>query len=193
MNKEILKSHILLIYPIPDVKMNLILADYNCFTLNKNEFLLKENNISKQTYYLESGYIRSFIFGKEGQEVTTNIYSAPCFVNDFYSFFKQQPAKENYQTLSPCSGWTITYENVEKYFNAFPEYREFGRRLLVNNYYLLQEKMLGIIRETAEYRYLKLMEEHPKIFQNVSLKIIASYLGITDTSLSRIRKEIHSK
>jgi hypothetical protein len=74
-----------------------------------------------------------------------------------------------------------------------PEFREFGRLLLINNYSLLHDRMVGMIKDTAEQRYLKLLEKHADIFQNVPLKIIASYLGITDSSLSRIRKEIMHK
>jgi hypothetical protein len=65
--------------------------------------------------------------------------------------------------------------------------------MLVTNYAILHERMLGMIKNTAEQRYSKLLEKHPAIFQNVPLKIIASYLGVTDTSLSRIRKEVAQK
>ena len=65
--------------------------------------------------------------------------------------------------------------------------------MLVMNYSNLYERMLGMIKDTAETRYLKLMKKHTDIFQNVPLKIIASYLWVTDSSLSRIRKEISQK
>ena len=159
----------------------------------KNTLLLKENTISKKSYFLESGFIRSYTFATNGDEVTTNIFSAPCIVNDFLSFFKQQPANENFQTLTDCKLWWMSYQDVQTYFHTIPEFREFGRLLLVNNYSLLHERMIGMIKDTAETRYLKLMKTHPDIFQNVPLKIIASYLGITDTSLSRIRKELSQK
>jgi CRP-like cAMP-binding protein len=193
MNKEKLKQYIQTIYQVSDEKAYKLTNGFEYFSFSKNKFLLKENQINKQTYFLEAGYIRSYIFDKDGQEVTTNIYSAPCFVNDFISFFKQQPARENFQALTECNGWTMTFENVEKEFHSSPEFREFGRLLVLRSYELLKERMLEMVKDTAENRYLKLLSNHPDIFQNVSLKIIASYLGITDTSLSRIRKEIFQK
>jgi CRP-like cAMP-binding protein len=193
MNKERLRQYIQTIYPLTEEKAEGIANDFEYFSFPKNEFLLKENKINKQTYFLEAGYIRSYVLDKDGEEVTTNIYSAPCFVNDFISFFKQQPVKENFQTITECTGWTMTFENVEKEFHRSPEFREFGRLLVLYSYELLKERMLDMIKDTAEDRYLKLLSKHPNIFQNVSLKIIASYLGITDTSLSRIRKEILQK
>jgi len=87
----------------------------------------------------------------------------------------------------------MSLENVEKYFHNTPEFREFGRLLVLNHYDLLNERMLEMIKDSAENRYLKLLSKHPDVFQNVSSKIIASYLGITATSLSRIRREIVRK
>jgi len=82
---------------------------------------------------------------------------------------------------------------VEKSFHNSPEFREFGRILVLFHYDLLQKRMLGMIKDTAENRYIKLCSKHPDVFQNVSLKVIASYLGITDTSLSRLRKGLSHK
>lgn len=193
MNKESLKKYFKSVYPIPDEVLTLFINDFEFFSFPKNTFLIEENKIIKQTYFLKKGYVRSFTFDSVKIEVTTNIYSAPCFVNDFSSFFKKIPAKQNFQTLTDCEGWTLSFENVEKYFGSIPEYREFGRLLVLNHFDLLNERMLEMIKDSAEDRYLKLLSKHPDIFQNVPLKIIASYLGITDTSLSRIRKEISRK
>jgi CRP-like cAMP-binding protein len=193
MNKEILEKYIISLLPMPIYKATLFAEQFEPMELKKSELLLGENKISKDTYFLESGFIRSYTFDNNGQEVTTNIFSAPCFVNDFLSFFKQQPAKENIQTLTNCKLWKMNYVTVQTNFHSHPEFREFGRIMLVTNYSILHDRMLGMIKDTAEMRYQKMMEKHSEIFQNVPLKMIASYLGITDTSLSRIRKEISRK
>ena len=193
MNKEILEKYITSLLPMPTEKAKLIVGQFESLELQKGEFLLKENKTSKETYFLERGFIRSFTFDNNGEEVTTNIFSAPCFVNDFLSFFKQQPTKENIQTLTNCKLRKMNYEVVQTNFHTYPEFREFGRIMLVTNYSILHDRMLEMIKDTAENRYLKMLKKHSDIFQNVPLKIIASYLGITDTSLSRIRKEIAQK
>lgn len=190
MDKENLIKYILNIFPMSDEKVSTITGDFEFISFEKGDLLLTENKINRQTFFLETGYVRSFTLDQNGQEVTTNIYPPPGFVNDFLSFFKQLPAKQNFQALTPCTGWTMSYENVEKYFSDIPEFREFGRLLVLFHYENLNERMLGMIKDSAETRYLKLSNQHPDVLRNVSLKIIASYLGITDTSLSRIRKEI---
>ncbi len=193
MDREILQKYITSILPMPTDKSAFLAEQFDPIEISKNELLLKENKVSKDTFVLERGFVRSYTFDQNGEEVTTNIFSAPCFVNDFLSFFKQQPTSENYQCLTHCNLWTMSYEKVQNCFHTYPEFREFGRMMLVTNYSNLHDRMLGMIKDTAENRYLKLMKNHPDIFQNVPLKIIASYLGITDTSLSRIRREITSK
>lgn len=193
MNKEKLREYMQSVNSMPDYKVIELTEDFEYLSFPKYTFLIKENKIIEQTYFLEIGYIRSFTLDKDGLEVTTNIYSAPCFVNDFTSFFKQLPAKQNYQTITSCKCWTMNLEKVEYYFHNTPEFREFGRLLILEHYDNLNERMLGMIKDNAETRYLKLLSKHPDIFQNVPLKIIASYLGVTDTSLSRIRNDIFQK
>ncbi|MEZ0131521.1 Crp/Fnr family transcriptional regulator, partial [Flavobacterium sp. LBUM151] len=95
--------------------------------------------------------------------------------------------------LTDSVGWYITYEQLNSLFHSLPEFREFGRSILVKGFSELKTRMLSMITETAEERYSYLLKSNPEIFQQASLKNIASFLGITDTSLSRIRKEISKK
>lgn len=193
MNKEILEKYIHSLLPLNVEKVKTITQSFEYVEFDKNEFLFKENKISKFTYFLESGFIRSYILDNAGNEVTINIFAAPRFVNDFLSFFRQVPSSENFQTITTCKLCKLSYEQVQDLFHSIPEFREFGRMMLVTNYAKLNDRMIGMIKDTAENRYLKLLEEHSDIFQNVPLKIIASYLGITDTSMSRIRKDLTKK
>ncbi len=193
MNKDNLIKYIQTVLSMSNEKANHLSEKFKLKEVLKNDLVLKDGKVSRQNYFLEAGYIRSFTFDTDGNDVTTNIFSAPCFVNDFLSFFKQRPTDENFESLTDCRLWYMSFEEVQESFHSIPEFREFGRLLLVNNYSLLKQRMLGMIKDTAETRYTNFIETHPDIFQNVSLKIIASYLGITDTSLSRIRREIVKK
>ena len=193
MNREALQNYISSILPMPIDKARFFAEQFELIEITKGELLLTEGKITKDTFILENGYVRSYTFNQHGEEVTTNLFSGPCFVNDFLSFFKQQPTTENYQCLTPCKLWTMSFEKVQTCFHTYPEFREFGRMMLVTNYSNLHDRMLGLIKDTAENRYLKIVKLHPNLIQHVPLKIIASFLGITDTSLSRIRKEITKK
>ncbi|KXX67042.1 Crp/Fnr family transcriptional regulator [Flammeovirga sp. SJP92] len=190
MNKASLNQYFHSLFPIEKEVVEKITESFSYFELEKNKVLIDVNTVSTQTFFLERGYMRSFILNEDGEQVTTNIYTAPCFVNDFLSFFKQQPSKESYQTITECSFWETSLENVQFNFHNIPDFREFSRLLFVVNYHKLNDRLIAMSSQKAETRYMNLLKLQPHIFQNVSLKIIASYLGITDSSLSRIRREI---
>ena len=137
--------------------------------------------------------MRAFAHNTEGDDVTTNFYSGNHVVFEVSSFFNRTISKENIQALTESEGWFITYEQLNKLFHALPEFREFGRHILVTGFASIKTRMLSIITDTAEERYERLLKTNPEIFQHAPLKYIASYLGVTDTSLSRIRKEFAKK
>jgi CRP-like cAMP-binding protein len=153
-----------------------------------NEFLLKDGMISDEYVFLETGFMRAFAHDTEGNEVTTNFYAANQLVFEVSSFFNRTRSRENIQAVDDCSCLFITYEQLNKLFHSLPEFRDFGRSVLVKGFSALKTRVLSMITETAEARYEMLLKNNPEIFQHVPLKHIASYLGITDTSLSRIRK-----
>jgi CRP-like cAMP-binding protein len=161
--------------------------------IQKNEYFLKEGKISNEYLFLASGFMRAFAYDTEGNEVTTNFYSDKQVVFEVASFFNRTPARENIQAISDCLGWSITYDKLNKLFHDLPEFREFGRHILVRGFAALKTRMLAMITETAEQRYEHLLKNNPEIFQHAQLKHIASYLGVTDSSLSRIRKEFSKK
>lgn len=159
----------------------------------RNELHLREGQVCNEYLFLEEGYMRAFAYNTEGMDVTTNFYTPGQVVFEVSSFFKRTPSKENIEALTHCRGWYISYEQLNALFHGIPAFREFGRAVLVNGYASLKTRMLAMITETAEERYTHLLNNNPAIFQHAPLKNIASFLGITDTSLSRIRKQFSQK
>jgi CRP-like cAMP-binding protein len=170
-----------------------IAAQFNARSVPKNEYFLKEGRVCNEYLFLEHGFMRAFAHNTEGDDVTTNFYSGNHVVFEVSSFFNRTISKENIQALVESEGWFITYEQLNKLFHTLPEFREFGRHILVTGFSSLKTRMLSMITDTAEERYERLLKNNPEIFQHAPLKYIASYLGVTDTSLSRIRKEFAKK
>jgi CRP-like cAMP-binding protein len=158
-----------------------------------NQYLLREGMTSNEYVYLETGFMRAFVHDTNGNEVTTNFYSSNQLVFEVSSFFNRTKSQENIQALGDCLAWVIAFEQLNKLFHSMPEFREFGRSALVKGFAAFKTRALSMITETAEARYGTLLKNNPEIFQHVPLKHIASYLGITDTSLSRIRKGYSKK
>lgn len=170
--------------------MEKVLNSFTRVEFRKNEFLFKEGSILNHYYFLESGFIRSFIHDYAGNEVTTKFYSEPEIVIDWTSFMLRTPTQENFQANTNCVCWKLEFPAFQKLFNTVEGFRESGRARFASSYFELKKHHLSVVSLTAKERYLLLIQEHPEILYNASLKHIATYLGITDTSLSRIRKEI---
>jgi CRP-like cAMP-binding protein len=162
-------------------------------TIAKNEFFFKEGKVSNEYLFLEDGFMRAFAIDLEGNDVTTRFCSGNMLVFEVSSFFTRSISRENLQALTDCRGWYITYDQLNMLFHNLHDFREFGRSVLVKELIFLKARMLSMITETAEERYSRLLASNPEIFQYAPLKTIASYLGITDSSLSRIRKEFSKK
>ena len=155
--------------------------------LEKHDFLLREGQVCDEYLLLDSGLVRAFANDPDGHDVTTGLYTGGQLVFEVASFFNRTPSQENMQALTATAGWGITYQQFNALFHARPEFREFGRSVLVKGLAALKGRMLAMITETAAARYQKLLREQPQLVQQVPLKYLASYLGVTDTSLSRIR------
>lgn len=158
-------------------------------SFSKNDYFLKQGRLADEYLFLESGYFRSFAFDVNDNDVTTNFYAPNQVVFEVASFFNRTISKENFQALTDAEGWSITYNQLNALFHSVPAFRDFGRHILVKGFSALKNRMLSMISDTAEERYQKLVQANPEILFNAPLKNIASYIGVTDTSLSRIRRE----
>jgi CRP-like cAMP-binding protein len=180
-------------YPSSEAMATEIAAHFVPVQFRKGTYFLQEGARSNDYLFLEKGIMRSFLFDTEGTEVTTNFYASGNVVFEAASFFQRIPSQENFIAITDCTGWTISFSELNEIFHALPAFRETGRAILVKSLVSLKMRTLSMINQTAEQRYASLLATHPEIFQHVPLKYIASYLGITDTSLSRIRKEMATR
>jgi len=192
-NKQNLSAFIRQTLPIAEHKAQELIEPFKEIHFAKNDLFIKEDEITDRYLFLENGAMRSFTFDLEGNEVTTELYTSNQIVFEVSSFFRKTRTRENFQALEECHGWYIHYDQLQHLFHAIPEFREFGRMILVNGFIAFKQRTISLINESAEKRYETLLQTRPELFQKVPLKYIASYLGITDSSLSRIRKELSGK
>ena len=189
-DKKQLISFIQSKFPMPVQRAEEIAGYFHEKTIAKNEIVFEEGQVCKEYYFLEEGLIRSFTHDLDNNDVTTGFYNENNIACELLSFFRQIPSQESFQALSNCKTFCISYDDVQSAFHAIPAFREFGRAVLVSNYATLKQRMLSNLHQTADQRYAHLLSTNPTIFKYSPLKNIASYLGITTTSLSRIRKEL---
>jgi len=192
MNKQPLKDFFKTSKLLSDAAIDIMVDEYEERRFDKGEFFLKQGKVSDSLVLIE-GLMRAYTFDREGHEVTTNFFSNPRAVYDPASFFRQTASAENIQAVTKCFTYSISFEGINKLFHSVPEFREFGRLRLVEELVMFKERMLAMINRSAEERYADLIRDNYDIIQNAPLKYIASYLGITDTSLSRIRRDFSKR
>ena len=192
MEKENLLNFIQKSLPVPRHKLEEIISFFRPIAISKNSFLLEEGKISDTYMFLDKGFMRAYTYDMDGNDISTGFYSANQVVFEVASFFLRTASKENIQALEDSEGWFITFDQLQILFHSIPEFREFGRSMLVQGFVSYKLRTLSMINEHAEQRYLSLMQNRPDIIKNAPLKHIATYLGITDSSLSRIRKDLAS-
>lgn len=161
--------------------------------LKKGDFFLKEKKISNSYLVLENGLMRSFVLDIDNNDITLEFFNENDAVIDASSLFQRIPSKENIQAITDCIVYEIYYDDFQELFHTIEGMREWGRMWFTFQLFQSRYQKIEMITETAKERYLKLLKEKPQIIQQAPLKQIATYLGITDTSLSRIRKEISEK
>lgn len=157
-------------------------------TIAPNELILKEGQICRHVYFLESGFMRYFVW-RDGIDVSKFFTSPPyCFTSQ-RSFNQQTPSKENIEALEESIIWEMNRTDAYHLFKI-PSWVEFVRKLTQEVQFFTEEILEDLQNETAENRYRKMLEEGDILLEKVPLKHLASYLGIAPQSLSRIRKKL---
>ena len=167
-----------------------IASTFKPHKLKKGSFLLSENQINDDYFYLEKGLMRTFLFDREGNEITLDFFTENNIIFEVDSFFNRLRSEANIQAITDCVGCSTDYNTLNHLFHSKPAFRDFGRAILVKEFIDSKRRNYGMINQTAEQRYQKLVDTRPQIIQQSPLKYIASYLGITDSTLSRLRKNI---
>jgi CRP-like cAMP-binding protein len=154
--------------------------------LTKGSLLTQESKTCQHMYFLEKGCVRAF-YNFDGKEITYWFAFENSFVTSFFSFITQQPGMENIQLLEDSTLWSVSHSNLQQLYSKHPEMERVGRILLERYYVMLEERFVRNHFKEARERYENLLTTNPDWLQRVPLGYIASYLGITQETLSRIR------
>lgn len=159
----------------------------------KNEIILNEGKISNEYFLIKKGLFRSFVIDYKGNEITTDFFSPNDILIEVASLFLRTPSKETIQALTDCEVYNINFNDFQKLYSTIEGFTEWGRTWMSQQLFIAKHRAVNMHTQSASQRYLELMNQNPQIIKEVPLKYIATYLGITDTSLSRIRKEVLSQ
>jgi len=182
-------THITNYHPLSTEAQNALHDCFEKLTLSKNEYLLNEGQVCRHLYFLEDGALRGF-YNLDGKEVTHWFGFEQDFVTSFHSFITGRAAVENIQLLEGSILWAISKEQLAELFNRFHEIERLVRIAYEKYYIRLEERFVNAQFKTATERYENLLLQSPHILERVPLGHIASYLGISQETLSRIRSKL---
>ncbi|WP_256011633.1 Crp/Fnr family transcriptional regulator [Desertivirga xinjiangensis] len=157
---------------------------------SKGDYLLKKGQVANSYFCVIEGLVRSYVYDFNGNDITTGFIGKNEIAIDVVSLFHQIPSVEHFQALTDCKCYAINLDNFQVLYHSIKGFNEWGRAWMSECLFQLKQRTISMITDSASERYKRLQYQHPQILQEAPLKFIASYLGITDTSLSRIRKEL---
>jgi CRP-like cAMP-binding protein len=164
-------------------------AIQECFrelVVPKNDFLLTEGKTCKHLYFLSQGAARGY-YTLDGKEITHWFAFENDFVTSMHSFITGEPSVENMQMLEGSILYVINKETLTQLLNNYHEIERVVRIAYEKYYIRLEDRLINAQFKTAAERYEKLVQETPHILERVPLGMIASYLGISQETLSRVR------
>lgn len=165
-----------------------ILSAFEPVVIKKRKDLLVAGQVCDYLYFVTKGCLRSFYIDSKGTEHIYQIRMDNNWISDLESFSSQRPSKYNIEALEDSQLLRISYQRMEKLYKEIPKLERYFRILFQKAYVNALSRLNATMWETAVDRYNNMLVEHPEVFQRVPLVYIASYLGITPESLSRIRK-----
>lgn len=167
----------------------------NCTTkeVKKNDFLLREGEYCRHTFFVEQGLLRQYSIDNKGKEHILTFAPESWFVTDRESAYFQKPSTYFIQALEDSKVVMLDENFTQRLSEKIPSFTEFNNKLLHNHIRHLQNRINLLLSARAEDRYLQFVAMYPDLLLRVPQTMVASYLGITPESLSRVRRDLAEK
>jgi CRP-like cAMP-binding protein len=151
--------------------------------------LAEEGKIAREIYFVNKGLIRLY-YTKEGEEITGFIFREHLFASAYDSFLRQAPGMQTLETLEDCDLLVINKTGLDKLYDELPKMQILVRKVAEQRFINAQAIVSSFILDSPEERYRKFEEQQGELLLRVPHHMIASFLGITPVSLSRITKRM---
>ncbi len=159
-----------------------------CIAKTKGSYIIKEGQIAPSFFVIERGLVRSFL-KRDGQEITVWFGYENVPFASIASFFDNKPSLETIQCLEDCVFQYIDGKDLNELYKQYNEINTIGRKILEEYLKILDERSFSLQTQSAEDRYKALIQNEPEIIKRVPLGYIASYLGVSQETLSRVRRK----
>ena len=181
-----LLSHLNSVHPLSPALRQFLSEKFRTKNIARKEFLHKAGHINRHIYFIKQGLLRSY-YSDQGHEICTHFIKEKDIIVSASSFFLQKESIESIQAIEDSTIWYFCFDELQYIYKHFPEFNIIAR-ILVTKSYLLSEQRIRIIKtKQATHRYTTMLKHFPELILRVPAKYIASYLGMNEETLSRIR------
>jgi CRP-like cAMP-binding protein len=159
--------------------------------LRKKQYLLQEGDVCKYVAFVEGGLLRSYTVDDKGHEHIAQFAFEGWWIADQLSFLTGEPSEYNIEAMEDCSLLLLTKQAEDQMLERIPKLERYFRILLQSNLIATQKRLVSSLSQSAEERYSELMSSCPETLpQRIPQHMLASFLGVTPETLSRIRKQM---
>src|SRR5882757_8957712 len=187
--QEQLINYIKGIITVTDEELDKILSYFKPLEVEKNELLVIHGQTSQRTFFVGNGCLRIFFITEDGQEATRYLAFENNFATALCSFISNEPSLEFIQALEPTELLYISHEDFYHLLEVIPSWEKFYRHYLEKAYVNNTNRLMSFLTLDATERYKQLLNINPKIVQRLPNKIVATYLNISQETLSRLKSK----
>lgn len=173
---------------VQSTELQVISSFFKLTTIKKGDFFLKTGKRSDKLSFVQSGFLRVFA-ETETKEITQWISSKGYFITDLSSFVFETPARWTIQALTDAEFYTISKEDYNRIGTLIPKWHHLEKLFIIRCFTMMEDRIFSHLSMTAEERYHVFFEHNSDLFNQVPLQYIASMLGMTPETFSRIRKK----
>lgn len=189
---EAIKTYFNHVSPLTEEEWRAIEVCFEKSSFNKGELILQEGERCEFIGFLRDGVTR-FYHLKDGDEKVTAFWFAGDFLSNYRSFVSGLPSTHIIEAITPGFFWKLPKKHLERLYDEYPAIDRLGRKMAEQLYLMVSTRLDQFLQQTPEGRYSELQAKNSRLLHEIPQYMIASYLGVSAETLSRIRKRIHNK
>lgn len=184
--KEALRKHIEKLTPLTDDEFTFVISHFSFEKHKKNDFLIQQGENVNYCYYVVSGLLKLVFDDKDGKQHIVSFAMEDWWESDFSAYFMRTKAKMSLQCIEDTIVFSISYKNYQKLSAELPKMLHFLLKKSNSGHIASQNRILSFQTSNAKKRYEQLLKQYPLLFQRVPKVLLASYLGVSRETLSRL-------
>ncbi|MBM1106923.1 Crp/Fnr family transcriptional regulator [Aurantibacter crassamenti] len=184
--KKILREHIEKLIPLTDDEFSFVLSHFSAEQYDKNDFIFRKGEKVKNCYFIISGLLKLVYDDKDGKQHIVSFALEDWWESDFSAYFSEANTKMSLQSIEDSITFSLSLKNYHKLSAEFPKMQRFFLNKSNTGHIASQHRILSFLTSNARERYDQLIKQYPLLVQRVPKTLLASYLGVSRETLSRL-------